>query len=77
MMFDCPTLATARLQYHAVFGAHVEMKAAFTHPLIAAPLASFVHNHVTVPHHETNTSRFSQVTMSTMSYWPCLACMLE
>jgi hypothetical protein len=28
MMFDCPTLAIARLQYHAVFGAHVEMKAA-------------------------------------------------
>jgi hypothetical protein len=47
MMFDCPTLATARLQYHVVFGAHVEMKAAFTNPLIAAPLASFVHNHVT------------------------------
>jgi hypothetical protein len=48
MMFDCPTLATAHLQYHAVFGAHVEMKAAFTNnPLIAAPLASFVHNHVT------------------------------
>jgi hypothetical protein len=32
MMFDCPTLATARLQYHVVFGAHVEMKAAFTNP---------------------------------------------
>jgi hypothetical protein len=47
MMFDCPTLATTRLLYHAVFGAHVEMKAAFTNPLIAAPLASFVHNHVT------------------------------
>jgi hypothetical protein len=47
MMFDCPTLATARLQYHVVFGAHVEMKAACTNPLIAAPLASFVHNHVT------------------------------
>jgi hypothetical protein len=38
-MFDCPTLAAARLQYHLVFGAHVEMKAAFTNPLIAAPLA--------------------------------------
>jgi hypothetical protein len=48
MMFDCPTLACCTpLQYHLVFGAHVEMKAAFTNPLIAAPLASFVHNHVT------------------------------
>jgi hypothetical protein len=31
---------------------------------------------MSLPHPETNTSRFSQVTMSTMSYWPCLACML-
>jgi hypothetical protein len=61
MMFsDCPTLATA-----IVFGVHVEMKAAFTNPLIAAPLASFVpilpcHYYGTV-HAEMNRieSRFS------------------
>jgi hypothetical protein len=29
MMFDCPTLAAARLQYHLVFGAHVEMTGGF------------------------------------------------
>jgi hypothetical protein len=58
IVFDCPPLATARRQfrqYHIVLGAHVdEMKAAFTNPLIAAPLASaFVHNHVTAqPHTE-------------------------
>jgi hypothetical protein len=53
-MFDCPTLATALLQYHIVFhGAHgVEMKAAFTNPFgLPAELASpFVHHHVTTTH---------------------------
>jgi hypothetical protein len=50
MIFDCPTLAHARLQYNSVFGPHHNggMKVTFTDPSIAAPLASFVHHHVTI-----------------------------
>jgi Reverse transcriptase (RNA-dependent DNA polymerase) len=47
MMFDCPALAQARLQYHSVFGQHACMKAAFTDPTITSPLASFIYHHVT------------------------------
>jgi hypothetical protein len=59
MMFDCPTLAAARLQYYVVFGAHVEMKAAFTDPL---PLLLHLHHlfiTMSLPHPEMNTPRFS------------------
>ena len=47
MIFDCPTLANPRLQYSSVFGLHRGMKATFTDPFLAAPLASFVHHHIT------------------------------
>jgi hypothetical protein len=47
MLFACPTLSLARLQYSSVFVPHRGMREIFTDPLIAAPLASFVHHHVT------------------------------
>lgn len=51
MVFDCPTLVQARLQYNSIFGHHVGMKAAFTDQSIASRLASFVHHHVTITDH--------------------------
>jgi hypothetical protein len=46
MLFTCPTLSLARLQYNSVFVPHRGMREIFTDPLIAAPLASYVYHHV-------------------------------
>jgi hypothetical protein len=55
MMFDCPTLAAARLQYHVVFGAHVEMKAAFTRPVDCCSTCIICSVPCHLPHPEMNT----------------------
>jgi hypothetical protein len=48
MLFTCPTLSLARLQYSSVFVPHREMREIFRRPLHCSPtLASFVHRHVT------------------------------
>ena len=49
MLFDCPHLALARLQYSGLFGGpHLGVKDTCTDPSIAAAIASFVHHHCTI-----------------------------
>ena len=49
MLFDCPHLAQARLQYGTLFQAnHQGIKSMSTNPLLTSVLASFVHNHCTI-----------------------------
>jgi hypothetical protein len=65
VMFDCPSVATcsARLQYHGqCVRVHIgrDRNAACTNPLIAAPLASFVHNHVTTTHRNEHITIFNK-----------------
>jgi hypothetical protein len=48
ILFDCPHLTHARLQYGTLFDGPGEMRAACTDPGLAAALASFVHQHCVI-----------------------------
>jgi hypothetical protein len=48
MLFDCPHLAPARIQYGTLLSGHMGMKPTFTDSSIASHLAAFVHHHCVV-----------------------------